>query len=111
MKTLGKRGKIFITIRPVTEDPVNIKQLSEDIFNPRILPAKWEPPLYYGKLKRKSKVFIAGAWMARDTWRTGKSGEIIEADSHLPAEYGAIGEGLYKRIDFYTNGKFASFKA
>ena len=114
MKTLAKKdnlhGKLFITIRPVSNDPIDIKLLAEEIFNNRILPAKWEPPFYHPKLKRQSKVLSAGVWKARETWGIGDSGEIIEADAHMPVEDGDIGNGRYKRIDFYTNGKFACFK-
>ncbi len=114
MKTLAKKGKsvgtLFITIRPVSNDPIDRKLLAEEIFNNRILPAKYERPFYCPKLKRQSKVLSAGAWMARETWRIGDSGEIIDADAHIRRVDGDIGNGRYRRIDFYTNGKFACFR-
>lgn len=110
MKTLGNEGKLFITIRLISGDAIDVKQLAEDIFNERILPAKWEKPFYFSSLKRKSKIVSAGVWLARDTLRIDSSGKVYEADSHVPAVWGPIGEGLYKRIDFYTNGKFVSFQ-
>ncbi len=111
MKTIDKKkGKMFITVRLTSKEAIKIKELSGDIFTERILPAKWEKPFYYGRLKRESKILSAGMWMAKDTVRIDSSGKIIRADSHSPVSRGPIGVGLYSRIDFYTNGKFASFK-
>lgn len=111
MKTIDeKKGKIFITVRLTSKEAINIKELLVDIFNERILPAKWEKPLYSDRLKRESKILSAGAWMAKDTYRIDSSGKIIRADSRSPAGWGPIGKGRYKRIDFYTNGKFVSFR-
>ena len=111
MKTIDeKKGKIFITVRLTSKEAIKIKELLGDIFTERILPAKWERPLYSDRLKRKSKILSAGFWMAKDTVRIDSSGKIIRADRHSPKAWGPIGIARYKRIDFYTNGKFVSFQ-
>jgi hypothetical protein len=74
------------------------------------LPAKWEAPFYYGALKRESRIMRGGMWTARDTKIVDGSGHIVELDADVPAEWGPIGEGRYKRVDFCTNGKFMCFK-
>ncbi|MCK4794126.1 MAG: hypothetical protein KAV87_60925, partial [Desulfobacteraceae bacterium] len=110
IKIMKSEYQIFITIRPISGKKINIKQFAQEVFNSRILPAKWGKPLYHGKLRRKSKVLRAGAWSARDATKIDSSGRTVYAYSREPVDDAPIGEGLYKRVDFYTNGRFASFK-
>jgi hypothetical protein len=109
-KTVGKKARAFVTVRATSGERFDIEELANAVFDTRMLPAKWEKPFYHGRLRRKSKVLRAGMWTARDTRTIDSSGEIVDADAHLPVENGPLGEGLYKRVDFYTNGRFAMFQ-
>jgi len=111
IKLMKFKRKIFVTFRRVSGEAIDVKQLSGDIFNPRILPAEWEKPLYFGKLKRESKVLRGGAWMTRQMCMMDSSGNLISADDHVCAGTPVpLGEGLYARVDFYTNGRFVSYQ-
>jgi hypothetical protein len=110
IQAMKTKSDIFITIRNVTNKLLDLKQLSESIFNSKILPEKWESPFYLGNLKRESKILRAGMWRAKDSLKVDSSGNIVEIDSGLPIAYGPIGEGHYKGIAFYTNEKFFIFK-
>jgi hypothetical protein len=110
MKTLGVYATVYVTVRKVGTENAAVPQFVGDILTDRILPAKWEAPFYYGTLRRESRIVRGGMWMARDTKIADGSGHIVELDANLPAEWGPIGEGRYKRVDFCTDGKFVCFK-
>lgn len=112
MKTFGGENEIFVTVRDVSKKPADIIKLSEDIFNDRVLPVKWDRPFHIGNLKRKSKTVNAGQWLARDSWGVNESGHLTKIYKYPgPIERrGTIGVGPYEITDFCTNGKFASFE-
>jgi hypothetical protein len=112
IQVMKTKSEIFVTIRTVSNKSLDLKPLAENIFNIKILPEKWESPFYMGNLKRDSNILRSGMWNAKDTMKIDISGNIVNLDmeSGLPKSYGPIGEGRYKRIDFYTNEKFFIFK-
>jgi hypothetical protein len=109
-KFMKTRMKTFVTVRPISGKSIDVKQISEDVFNKRVLPAIWDKPLYYGSLKRESKIMRAGAWLPQDDWSVDGKGGRVAKDGHAKRGYGPIGLGFYKRVDFYTDGKFISYK-
>ncbi len=109
-KIMKTRMHVFITLRPLSRKPVDVQQISKKVFRTKILPAAWQKPLYHGNLKRKSKVMQAGMWLPQDCWFINDKGHMVTRDRHLPRLFGPIGKGLYKRLDFYTDGKFITYK-
>lgn len=107
---MKRTNTIFITIRPISGQTIEIPKLAEDIFNNRILPVKWDKAFYMTELKRDSKIIRAGQWITRDHRRVTPSGEIYEIDQFFAGiKWYPLGEGLYSQVSFRTDGKFAIF--
>ena len=112
IKVMKTDLSLYITARLVSGKEIELKQLSEEIFQDRILPYKWEKPFYLDKLKRKSVILVAGQWMPRDYMKIDNRGNIIHADDHLPmVAFGPVGVGpyKYKKVDFIRGENFACF--
>jgi hypothetical protein len=98
---------IYVTVKLTSGQTIDIPKLSEDIFNKRIWPLKWEDIFY---LKLDSKILKAGTWIARDNMILTSSGEYeMIGQSIARIELAPIGEGVYGNVTFYTNNKFVIF--
>lgn len=119
IKVMYTGSSLNVTARLVSGKNIEIKQLSEDIFQDRILPYKWESPCYYIHKDNQENTILdtRGYWIAKDYLKPDSKGNLIGADDHLPITkrtkppYGPVGVGpyKYKKVDFIRGGKFACF--
>lgn len=101
---------IYITVRPLSSENVNIVELSKKIFQKRVLPDVWDRPLY-GYIKGETNDAIDyGTWLPYDKYELSEEGKVIEKGV-ISAEIGfPVGKGRYGGVGFVTNKKFVCFK-
>jgi len=109
-KFMKTRMKVFVTVRPVSGETIDVQRISQGILTKKIQPVVWKMPLYCANAKRESKIMRAGMWSPQDDWTLDSHGHPVSKDYHLPIGYGPIGLGLYDSVHFYTDGKFISYK-
>jgi len=110
VKFMKTRMMMFVTVRPLSDEAMNVKAISEEVFNTKLLPPVWRWPFHVKSPSDDSKIIQVGVWLPQDNWIVSNTGYPQEKSDKYRVSYGPVGLGLYKQVNFCTNGKFISYK-
>ncbi|MDD5327716.1 MAG: hypothetical protein PHY02_07880 [Phycisphaerae bacterium] len=107
IKLVKRKYSLHIISRLSSGKSMSSENLAERFFTERILP--WDLPSYGAKFRNFKSTRI-GSWSAHDLHYYDAAGNfrsVYEGSAVMKNE--PIGQGLYGRVDFCTDGKFTCF--
>jgi len=110
VKLVKRKYSLRVVTRLRSGEAISSENLAKSFFTERVLPYSWESPFYTAKLKRTYNTIRIGGWSPRDVRYYDSSGNFHTAwEGMARPQVELLGNGLYGRVDFCTDGKFTIF--